>query len=164
MPYLTAAIPQYRTDVISITQYFYSDSEVAEIKCPFPLGRLSSLYEFSWDRVVGIVGSPITNGTRGVYWLAEENNRILHVNISAAPDSRYQCIGAVQTCSGTPTCRVIGRDSPIITIIDTTGKHKFVNLKFMMVVPFVINVPLSWWSSCIFHWYYWWFCRSSHHH
>ena len=76
--------------------------------------------------MIGEVGAPITNGTRGVYWLAEENNRILHVDISAAPDRSFWCVGVVQTCTGTSSCRPEGRDSPLITIIDSTGKHKFV--------------------------------------
>ena len=131
MPYLTAAIPQYRADVTAIRQYMYSDREVVEIECPFPLGRLSSLYQFSWEHVLssGLLGAPIRNDTRGVYWLAEDYNRTLHVNISAAPDRSFQCVGAVQTCSSTSSCRVIGRDSPIITIMNTIGKHnKFVLL------------------------------------
>ena len=117
MPYLTAAIPQYRADVTAIRQYVYSDREVVEIECPFPLGRLSSLYEFSWERVVGEVGAPITNDTRGVYWLAEEYNRTLHVNISATQDRRFWCVGTVQTCSGTSSCVRRGRDSPVINTL-----------------------------------------------
>ena len=75
------------------------------------------------------LGVPITNDTRGVYWLAEEYNRILHADISAAPDRRFRCVGRVQTCSGTSSCRVERRDSPPITIIDTIGKYiKFVSL------------------------------------
>ena len=80
--------------------------------------------------MVGEVGAPITNGTRGVYWLAEEYNRTLHVNISAAPDRHFWCVGVVQTCSDTLSCvRRRGGDSPPITIINTIGKRiKFVTL------------------------------------
>ena len=72
--------------------------------------------------MVGEVGAPIRNDTRGVYWLAEEYNRILHVNISAAPDRSFICVGVVQTCTGTSSCGLVGRDSPPITII-TIGKQ-----------------------------------------
>ena len=78
--------------------------------------------------MVGEVGAPIRNDTRGVYWLAEEYNRILHVNISAALDRSFICVGVVQTCSGTSSCGVVGRDSPIINIIitNTIGKHSII--------------------------------------
>ena len=116
----------------------YSDSDEARIECPFPLGRLDSLYTISWRCVVGEIGVPLANGTRGVYWLAEENNRTLHVNTSAAPDLSYICAGAVQTCRTTSTSSCIQqqRNSPNITINMTTGRHITflslrVNLRFM---------------------------------
>ena len=129
MPYLTAAIPQYTTGVTAIRQYNYSDSDIVEIECPFSLGRLSSLYIFEWERVLssGLGVRLRTNGTLGVYWLAEEYNRTLHVNISAVSDRRFRCVGAVQTCSGTRPCRPVLRLSPNVTIMNTIGKHnKFV--------------------------------------
>ena len=101
----------------------YSDSDEARIECPFPLGRLDSLYTFSWKRVVGEIGVPLASGTRGVYWFAEEDNRILHVNTSAAPDRSYICAGAVQTCRDTSSCTQQHRNSPNITIDMTTGRH-----------------------------------------
>ena len=129
MLYPTAAIPQHRAGVIAIKQYLYSDSGVAEIECPFQLGRLSSLYTFLWQRVLSSgLGAPIHNDTRGVYWLAEEYNRTLHVNISAAPDRCFRCVGVVQACSSTSSCRVERRDSLSITITNTISKlhNKFI--------------------------------------
>lgn len=69
--------------------------------------------------MIGDVIGPITNGTWGVYWLAEEDNRILHVNISVAPDRHFQCVGAVQTCmtAQASTCRSEKRESPNISIM-----------------------------------------------
>ena len=97
--------------------------------CPFELGRLRELYGFSWDSVAsdGFSGS-ITNGSRGLYWLAEEDNRILHVDISAAGDRRnFKCVGTVQTCTGSssPPCSMTQRrKSPTITIVNNTiSKH-----------------------------------------
>ena len=91
--------------------------------CPFELGRLRELYGFSWDGVAsdGLRG-PLTNGSRGLYWLAEEDNRILHVNILAAGDRRnFECVGTVQTCTGSTSCTTQRRNSPTITIMTTTG-------------------------------------------
>ena len=95
--------------------------------CPFELGRLRELYGFSWDGVAsdGLTG-PLTNGTRGLYWLAEEDNRTLHVNISAAGDLRnFECVGTVQTCTGSDSasCTTRRRTSPTITIINNISKH-----------------------------------------
>ena len=95
---------------------------MVEIVCLFELGRLSELYEFSWDGMSGDNSGPITNGTLGVYWLAEENNRTLHVDISAPRDPRnFQCVGAVQTCSGS-SCDIESRNSPTIMVLNTIGK------------------------------------------
>ena len=76
---------------------------MADVVCPFEIGRLRELYEISWNTAdsLGIGVRPITNTTDGVYWLEEEDNRILHVNISTPGPLRYQCVGKVQTCSRT---------------------------------------------------------------
>ena len=73
--------------------------------CPFPLGRLESLYQFLWNGVDsnGRSGS-ITNGTAGVYWLAEERNSILHVNISGSPLQGFECVVTVQLCRPSSAC------------------------------------------------------------
>ena len=95
----------------------YSDSAFVDIECPFQLGRLRELYEFSWDGVLGPGDvQPIANGTVGVYWLAKEDNRILHVNISAATLMEFQCVGEVQTCQTSSNCQPMERNSPTITI------------------------------------------------
>ena len=130
--YCNTAIPQYTADVNtikpSIKQYIYSDSEVADIECPFQLGLLRDLYNFSWHAVAsdGFAG-PIRNETQGVYWLAEEKNRILHVNITAAGNQRrFQCVGRVQICTGSTTCSVtqdLEINRPIITIINNISKN-----------------------------------------
>ena len=148
MLYLTAAIPQYRDNVTAIRQYVYSDSGIAEIECPFPLGRLSSLYTFSWERVLssGLGVRLRSNDTRGVYWLDEEYNRTLHVNISAAPDRRFQCVGAVQTCSGI-SCRLMERPSPIINITDNTGKQ----VLCMWGSQICINGSTMHWYYAVYH-------------
>ena len=147
MPYPTAAIPQYRDNVTAIRQYISSDSGVAEIECPLSLGRLSSLYTFSWQRVVGEAGAPISNDTRGVYWLDEEYNRTLHVNISAAPDRRFRCVGAVQTCSGSSSCRLMEKPSPIINITDNTGKQ----VLCMWGSQICINGSTMHWYYAVYH-------------
>ena len=108
----------------AIKQYMYSDSAVVDIECPFQIGRLRELYEFSWDGVIGPGDvQPITNGTVGVYWLAEEDNRILHVNISAVAANpilsrmQFQCVGEVTACQASSSCDTVERNSPTITII-----------------------------------------------
>ena len=76
---------------------------MADVVCPFEIGRLRELYEISWS-TAGSQGNrlgPVTNATDGVYWLEEEDNRTLHVNISTPGPLRYQCAGEVQTCSRT---------------------------------------------------------------
>ena len=95
-----AAIPRYTAGVRFINQYVYSDSAVADVVCPFEIGRLRELYEISWStaNTQGNRLGPITNATQGVYWLEEEDNRTLHVNISTPGPLRYQCVGKVQTC------------------------------------------------------------------
>ena len=108
----------------AIKQYMYSDSAVVDIECPFQIGRLRELYEFSWDGVIGPGDvQPITNGTVGVYWLAEEDNRTLHVNISAITLKGFQCVGEVQTCHTSSLCQPMERNSPTINITTTTGIH-----------------------------------------
>ena len=121
----SAAIPRYTAGVTTIKQYNYSDSAVVDIDCPFQIGRLTELYEFSWDGVLnpGDV-QPITNGTVGVYWLAEEDNRTLHVNISVATNLKgFQCVGKVQTCQTSSLCQPMERNSPTIMITTTAGMH-----------------------------------------
>ena len=136
------AIPQYTAGVISIKQYVYSDSAVADIECPLQLGRLTELYGFSWHGVIGDSSGPITNGTLGVYWLAEENNRTLHVNISAPENLRnFQCIGAVQACSTSSSCRTERRNSPTITVLNIIGKcFNNINLSLYEALNFRIVV------------------------
>ena len=127
--YPLTAIPRYTAGVTAIKQYTYSDSAVVEIECPFQLGRLRELYEFSWDGVLAPNDiQPITNDTVGVYWLAEEYNRTLHVNVSAVAASplmmmQFQCVGKVQTCQGSSLCQKMERNSPTITITTTAGMH-----------------------------------------
>ena len=95
---------------------------MVDIECPFQFGRLRELYEFSWIGVRGDDVGPITNGTLGVYWLADEDNRTLHVDFSAPRDLRnFQCVGAVQTCSGS-SCETKRRNSPTIMVLNTIGK------------------------------------------
>ena len=98
---------------------------MVDIECPFQIGRLRELYEFSWDGVLGPDDvQPITNGTVGVYWLAEEDNRILHVtNIAATILKGFQCVGEVQTCQTSSSCEPVERNSPTIIIITTAGMH-----------------------------------------
>ena len=129
--YCNTAVPQYPDDVNTIRQYIYSDSEVADIECPFQLGLLRNLYEFSWNTVASD-GFPesIPDGTQGMYWLEEEKNRTLHVNILAAGNQRdFQCVGRVQICTGSTSdsCMVTQdstSSSPVITIINNISKHK----------------------------------------
>ena len=97
----------------------YSDSDEVDIECPFELGRLSELYEFSWNGVIGDSPGPITNGTLGTYWLAEEDNRTLHVDFSAPRNVRnFQCVGAVQTCTSGSLCGTERRNSPTIMVLN----------------------------------------------
>ena len=77
------------------------------------------------------LSGPLTNGSRELYWLAEEDNRTLHVNISAAGDLRnFECVGAVQTCmfTGSTSCTTQRRNSPTITIINNISKHNKLKL------------------------------------
>ena len=85
---------------------------MADVECPFELGRLRELYEISWSTAdsQGNRLAPITNATQGVYWLAREDNRTLHVNISTPGTLRYQCVGEVQTCSRT-SCTLLSPPS-----------------------------------------------------
>ena len=109
---------------MDIKQYTYSDSDVVDIECPFQLGRLRELYKFSWDGVLAPDDiQPITNGTVGVHWLAEEDNRTLHVNISTATLMQYQCVGEIWTCQTilSSSCEEMERNSPTITITTTEG-------------------------------------------
>ena len=126
--YPLTAIPRY-PGVAAIKQYTYSDSAVVDIECPFQIGRLRELYEFSWDGVLGPSDvQPIPNGTVGVYWLDEEDNRTLHVNVSAVAASplmmmQFQCVGKVQTCQSSSLCGKMERNSPTIMITTTAGMH-----------------------------------------
>ena len=79
-------------------------------------------YEFSWSGVIGDSSGPIRNGTLGRYWLAEEDNRTLHIDFSVPSNVRnFQCVGAVQTCSGL-SCGIERRNSPTIMVLNTIGK------------------------------------------
>ena len=84
----------------------YSDGAVADVVCPFEIGRLRELYDISWSTAdaQGNRLRLITNATQGVYWLAREDNRTLHVNISTPGPLRYQCVGKVQTCRRRTSC------------------------------------------------------------
>ena len=96
---------------------------MVDIECPFQFGRLRELHEFSWDGVLGDSVGRVDNGTLGVYWLAEENNTVLHVNISAPGSLRnVQCVGKVQTCTQSNSCERERRNSPTIMILNTIGK------------------------------------------
>ena len=98
---------------------------MVDIECPFQLGRLKELNEFSWNGVIGDVIGPIPNGTLGVYWLTEEINRILHVDFASAPGSlrNFQCVGAVQARTrSSSSCRTERRNSPTIAVVNTIGK------------------------------------------
>ena len=92
----TAAVPRYDAGVTNATNV----RKYAEIECPYQIGRLASQYTFSWQYLVNDFGVSLTNGTRGVYWLAEENNRILHVDLSAAIDTHFRCVVNARSCSG----------------------------------------------------------------
>ena len=84
----------------------YSDSAVADVVCPFESGRLGEPVEISWNTADsgGNRVGPITNATNGAYWLEEEDNRILHVNISTLGSLGYQCAGSVEICSRRTSC------------------------------------------------------------
>jgi hypothetical protein len=105
----------------------YSDSAVADVVCPFKPGRLRDLYKFSWDIIdqEGIRIGPVPNATLGVYWLASEDNRTLHVDISSPAITgllRYiRCFGEVQSCSGT-SCTPRLSHSPTFTVL-RIGKY-----------------------------------------
>ena len=98
----------------------YSDSAVADIVCPFESGRLGEPVEISWS-FAGSGGTrlgPITNATSGAYWLEEEGNRILHVNISTLGSLGYhQCAGSVEICERRTSCvRSIPSPSPTFVV------------------------------------------------
>jgi hypothetical protein len=106
----------------------YSDSAVADVECPFKPGWLRDLYEFSWDIVdeQGILLGPLPNNRiQGAYWLANEDNRTLHVNLSSAIYTRhlssgFRCVGVVQTCHSTSSCtpsRPRPSDIPIFNVL-----------------------------------------------
>ena len=105
----------------------YSDSAVTDIMCPFEResGRLGEPIEISWstaDSGGNRVG-PITNATNGVYWLEEEDNRILHVNISTLGSLRYQCIGSVEICRRNTSCmQSLPSPSPAFAVFPMLGK------------------------------------------
>ena len=95
----------------------YSDSAVADVVCPFELGRLRELYEISWS-TAGSQGNRVGPATNGVYWLEEEDNRTLHVNISTPGPLRYQCAGEVQTCRRhTLMCETFSTPSPTFVVM-----------------------------------------------
>ena len=153
----------------------YSDSAVVDIECPFQIGRLRELYEFSWDGVLGPGDvQPITNGTVGVYWLDEEDNRTLHVNISAATTLKgFQCVGEVQTCQTSSLCQPTERNSPTITITTTAGMHvcmvtghavKSLSLVKELAHQTSISTQAACLSLCLNLYILTWCCRSSHDH
>ena len=85
----------------------YSDSAVADIVCPFEIGRLGEPVEISWN-FAGSEGDrvgPITNASSRAYWLEEEDNRTLHINISTLGPLGYQCAGSVEICEHCTSCR-----------------------------------------------------------
>ena len=99
----------------------YSDSTVADVVCPFEIGRLGEPVEISWS-IANSGGDrlgPITDATNGVYLLEEEDNRILHVNISTlGPLGYYQCAGQVEICSRRTLCmRSMPSPSPTFVVL-----------------------------------------------
>ena len=78
-------------------------------------------YQFAWNGVVGDESGPITNGNQ-VYWLAKENNRILHVNLSTSGDLRkFQCVEAQTRTSSSWGIEI--RNSPTITVLNIIGVY-----------------------------------------
>ena len=175
--YPLTAIPRY-PGVTAIKQYMYSDSAVVDIECPFQIGRLRELYEFSWDGVIGPGDvQPIPNGTVGVYWLAEEDNRTLHVNISATSqilkELQFQCVGEVTACRTSSSCEPVERNSPTINITTTAGMHvcmvtghavKSLSLVKELAHQTSISTQAACLSLCLNLYILTWCCRSSHDH
>ena len=135
----------------------YSDSAVADIECPFEIssGRLGEPVEISWsfadsqgNRVV-----PIINATSGVYFLEEEGNRILHVNISTLGPLRYQCAGQVEICERRTSCmlqlmpsrtscmQLPPSRSPAFAVFPRLGKL-YLNLYTCVALGIVLCVPV----------------------
>ena len=115
------ARPQY-TNATAITQYVYSDSDVAELVCPFEFGLLSGMispYVFMWRRrPFGEVTIPVAN-TTGRSFHFSDDNRILHVHLPTPKDvESYLCRGLVRRCnsSGNAACDPGMADSPFITL------------------------------------------------
>ena len=104
---------------------------MADIVCPFEMGRLREPVKISWNTAdsEGNRMGPITNATNGVYWLEEENNRILHVNISTpGPLRYYQCAGEVEICRYRTSCiQSPPSYSPTFVVLPTIGTKLCLN-------------------------------------
>ena len=88
--------------------------------------------------MIGDESGPITNGSQ-VYWLAKENNRILHVNLSTPGDLRkFQCVGEVQTCTSS-SCRIEIRNSPTITVLNIIGA-----IAVTVLIWCLISLKINW--------------------
>ena len=127
------ALPQYTT-ASAITQYIFSDSNMAELECPLPLGRLHgriSPYDFSWSvRVVGDpnllpiavpINRPFVNGSVGIFHFKDSLNRQLQVHIPSpvqGANYSFRCDGQIQRCNqtGNPACTTRTTESPFITM------------------------------------------------
>ena len=115
------ARPQY-TNATAITQYVYSDSDAAELVCPFEFGLLRGMispYNFTWQlrQVFTELAVPVTNVIGRTYNFSD-NNRTLLVNLSTHIDGEsYLCQGLVQRCnsSDNPACEPDMTNSPFIT-------------------------------------------------
>ena len=102
----------------------YSDSAVADIVCPFEIssGRLGEPVEISWS-ITDSGGNPVGPVTSGAYWLEEEGNRTLHVNISTLGRLRYQCAGQVEICTHHTSCMQSQPSrSPAFAVFPVLGK------------------------------------------
>ena len=104
----------------------YSDSAVADIVCPFEIssGRLGEPVEISWS-ITDSGGNPVGPVTSGAYWLEEEGNRTLHVNISTlgSPRLGYKCAGQVEICTRRTSCMQSPQtQSPTFMVIPMLGK------------------------------------------
>ena len=116
----------------------YSDSAVADIVCPFEIssGRLREPVEISWSTADsgGNTVGPVTNATSRAYWLEEEDNRILHINISTLGPLGYQCAGSVEICSRRTSCMQsppAWSPSPAFVVRPTLGTGLCMNLLYL---------------------------------
>ena len=109
------ALPQFNT-ASAITQYIFSDSNMTELECPLPLGRLHGIispYDFKW--MVKVVGDPslleipvsITNvnGSIGILFrFKSSSKRQLQVYFLSPVEGAvysFQCNGEIRRCNAT---------------------------------------------------------------